>query len=116
MIAFEKSSIKCPNWASSGFMKIRHVKKIKPTKLYDGERRNKNNFWCTFDPDTRVCNLNNRAQDTLLQQLFLSRVYLIDSIFAGVLWINKLHDFMKGFVSLTTIAMEIGERQVLQLS
>ena len=41
MIAFEKSSIKCPNWASSGFMKIRHVKKIKPTKLYDGERKNK---------------------------------------------------------------------------
>ena len=46
----------------------------------------KNNFWYIFDPDIRVCDLNNGAQDTPLRQFSLDRLYLINSIFYSLDW------------------------------
>ena len=49
-----------------------------------------------FDPDARVFVLSNRAQDTTLRQFFFSTFYLFDSIFSGIVWNNRLHDFEEG--------------------
>ena len=47
-----------------------------------------------FDP--MVWFLSNGVQDTPLQQFFLSSLYLFDSIFSGIVWIDKLHTCVKG--------------------
>ena len=49
-----------------------------------------------------------------LCELFLEyTLYLFDSIFSRIVWIDKVHDLTKEFVSLTIDAMEIGKRQFL---
>ena len=71
----------------------------------------KENFPRIFDLVTRVFDLSNGAQDKILGQFAVSRLYLFDSMFTGIVWIDKLNDLMKEFVFLTMIAMEIGKRQ-----
>ena len=38
----------------------------------------------------------NRMEDTPLKQLFFSSLYLFDSIFFGIVWIDKLNNYVKG--------------------
>ena len=71
----------------------------------------KGHFWRIYDFVTRAFDLSNRAQDKILGQFFVSRLYLFDSMFKGIVWIDKPNDLMKEFVFLTMIAMEIGKRQ-----
>ena len=44
-----------------------------------------------FDPITKVRDLSNGAQDATLS------LYLFDSIFRGLVWIDKPHDLKKEF-------------------
>ena len=46
-----------------------------------------------FDPAARFSVLSNRGQDTVLRQFFISTLYPFDSIFSGIVWTNRLHDF-----------------------
>ena len=39
--------------------------------------------------------ITNEVEDTLLQQFFLSSLYLFDSIFSDIVWIDKLHNYIK---------------------
>ena len=39
--------------------------------------------------------ITNEVEDTLLQQFFLSSLYLFDSIFSDIVWIDKLHNCVK---------------------
>ena len=43
-----------------------------------------------FDPMVRV--LSCGVEDTPLQHFLLSSIYLFDSIFSGIVWIDKLHN------------------------
>ena len=43
---------------------------------------------------------------------FLRILYLFDSIFSEIVWIDKLHCFMKEFFCVTMVAIEIGKRQL----
>ena len=74
------------------------------------EKNQKIHIWMHFSYVTRVCDLSNGAKNTLSRRFFLSKLYLFDSIFSGIVWIHKLHSLMKEFVSLTMIAMQMGKK------
>ena len=48
----------------------------------------KNIFKYIFNAVTRVRDSSNGAQDNYLWQLFLSRLFLFDYIFSGIVWIE----------------------------
>ena len=41
----------------------------------------------------------------------LNKLYLFDSNFLGIVWIDKVHNFLKAFVCLTMVTMEIEKGQ-----
>ena len=42
--------------------------------------------------------LRNGVKDTPLQQFFLSSLYSFDFTFSGIVWIDKLHNCVKGII------------------
>ena len=56
--------------------------------------------------DGEFCVTRDEAKDTPLWQLFFSILYLFDSIFPGIVLIDKLHNLKKEFVSLTMVTLE----------
>ena len=46
--------------------------------------------FCHFDPMVWV--LSNGVKDTSLLQFLLTRLFSFDSIFSGIVWIDKLHN------------------------
>ena len=56
----------------------------------------KRSFFMHLEADAEVCVMNKGAKDTPLRQLFLCILYLCDSIFPGIILIDKLLDFKEG--------------------
>ena len=53
-----------------------------------------------FDPNARIFALSNR-------QIFFSNLYLCDSIFSSIVWINRLHDFDERIIFLDYCCYEM---------
>ena len=70
-----------------------------------------------FDPivNVRVWVLSNHVEKTSLR-VFSNSVYLYDSMFAEIVWINKPHYVMKWFIFVTMVALETRERHFFSYS
>ena len=102
---------KCSNWPSRGFKKINDFKKyVKSNQAYDKcyLKIQKNKFWGILNPLLLSSSLHWGKG-----QLCLRILYLFDSIFQRWFGLISCIIFMKEFVSLTIVAMEIGKRQFL---
>ena len=66
-----------------------------------------------FDPVAAVFVITMGERYIFIWQFFFRLLYLFDSIFSEIIWIDKLHNFMDGIYFLTMVAMEIGKDNFL---
>ena len=66
----------------------------------------KSNFNCILNPLLGSGSLAMRLKMQLCDSLFLSNLYLFDSICSGIVLIDKLHDRQEKKGSLTSVTME----------
>ena len=55
----------------------------------------KKSFLPNLDPIPRVWVLSSGVENIGLQQFLLSNLYLFESILSGMVWIDKLHNYIK---------------------
>ena len=63
--------------------------------MTNGSKTQKKSFLPNLDPIARVWVLSSGVENIGLQQFLLSNLYLFESILSGMVWIDKLHKYIK---------------------
>ena len=62
--------------------------------MINGSKNKKNLIWPYFDPMAWI--FSNEVKEKPLQQFLLGSFYLLEPIFSSIVWIDTLHNCVKG--------------------
>lgn len=80
--------------AIEGIGKIAHIKQSNSLNITKNGSKIQRQFFLYFDPVVGVWTFSNKTKETPLWQFFFFfSSYLFKSIYSGIVWVGKLHDF-----------------------